>query len=632
MMGVSKPQRILVLIIACLMPFGVLLAQSDAGAYRMKTVVIDAGHGGQDPGNLGTGRYKKKEKDIALDVALRLGKLITEAYPKLKVLYTRDTDVFIGLNERADVANKADADLFISIHCNAAKNTEAAGVETFTLGLHKNDENLQVAMKENQAIFLEDDYQTKYEGFDPNSPESIIALTIMQSAFLEQSLKISSYIQRQFRDKVSRKDRGVKQAGFLVLRRTTMPSILIELGFLTNKEEEDFLNSDNGRLVMAAAIFQGFKDYKEKVEGGAVVAEPDPKAPKVVEAPVKEAEKPVAQTEAPVKQETKPVPSKADAEKEKADRERAEKEKAEQERMRKQKELEAVKAEKERLERIKQQQEAEAKRKAEEEAVRKAEAQRLAEEKAKMEQELEEARKRAEEKEKQAQAERIQREAVAEQARVEFAQRLAAREQAKLDSTRQIHAEQRARREKELEAARPKPEVKAVVPELAETPLTPEEAELLFLEKRKQELEDRISRIKVAQDSTKTEKKEAPKPVRQEAAAPVTETRPVVNERPTVEKTPAPQTQSGKGVVLSVQIFTSPTPVDVNSARFKGEKVRSYSQDGLYKYVVGEWKSMDEASSQQRRLRQAGFEGAFVVAFQNGNRITVQEARELLSK
>ncbi len=316
MTGVISPRRALSLLIISLAFAQVLRAQTDGGSYRMKTVVIDAGHGGQDPGNLGTGRYKKKEKDISLDVALRLGNLIKENYPKLKVLYTRDSDVFIGLNERADVANKADADLFISIHCNAAKNTEAAGVETFTLGLHKNDENLQVAMKENQAIFLEDDYQTKYEGFDPNSPESIIALTIMQSAFLEQSLKISSYIQKQFKEKVERKDRGVKQAGFLVLRRTTMPSILIELGFLTNKDEEDFLNTENGRGLMATAIFKGFKDYKDRVEGvttGSTDKDVKQQAPVAVEQ--NPAVKPTpAEATKPV-QETKPAPSKAEADK-----------------------------------------------------------------------------------------------------------------------------------------------------------------------------------------------------------------------------------------------------------------------------------------------------------------------------
>ncbi|MGB1318374.1 MAG: N-acetylmuramoyl-L-alanine amidase family protein, partial [Flavobacteriales bacterium] len=224
------------------------MTQNAEEPFRIKTIVIDAGHGGKDPGNLGTGRYKAKEKDIALEVALRVGEYIGKQFPDINVIYTRKTDVFIGLDGRAEIANDAKADLFLSIHCNAFPNPNSNGVETFVLGLHRNKENLQVAMKENSAIFLEEDYKTRYEGFDPNSAESIIALTIMQSAYLQQSLAISSYIQSQFKNRVGRRDRGVKQAGFLVLRKTTMPSILTELGFLTNKEEEDFLNSENGKV------------------------------------------------------------------------------------------------------------------------------------------------------------------------------------------------------------------------------------------------------------------------------------------------------------------------------------------------------------------------------------------------
>ncbi|MCF8258889.1 MAG: N-acetylmuramoyl-L-alanine amidase, partial [Flavobacteriales bacterium] len=443
MTGAHRAKRLSCLFIALAVSLFTATAQTEQGAYRMKTVVIDAGHGGQDPGNLGTGRHKKKEKDIALDVALRVGGFIKEIFPGIKVLYTRDKDIFIGLNERADVANKADADLFISIHCNAAKNIEAAGVETFTLGLHKNDENLQVAMKENQAIFLEDDYQTKYEGFDPNSPESIIALTIMQSSFLEQSLKISSYVQKQFKEKVGRKDRGVKQAGFLVLRRTTMPSILIELGFLTNVAEEDFLNSENGRLVMASAIFKGFQDYKERVEGGASAThrETEVKAPQVAEAAPKSETRPVEKQETAPKTEEKATAAvKPDAAKEEEDR------------IRRQKELDAAKVEKERLERMK----------TDHEAGRKAEAERLVKEKAAKEAELADAKRKAEEKEKAEQAERIHREAIAQQAKVEFAVRLAEREKAKQDSTQKVHAEQRERKQQALEQPRPVPAAEEV--------------------------------------------------------------------------------------------------------------------------------------------------------------------------
>lgn len=613
MLGAFRTERIAFLFIAVLLTAPQLWAQSGETAYRMKTVVIDPGHGGHDPGNVGTGRHKKKEKDIALDVALRVGSFIKEIFPDIKVIYTRDTDVFIGLNERADVANKADADLFLSIHCNAAKNPEAYGVETFTLGLHKNDENLQVAMKENQAIFLEDDYQTKYDGFDPNSPESIIALTIMQSAFLEQSLKISSYIQKQFKEKVGRRDRGVKQAGFLVLRRTTMPSILIELGFLTNVDEENFLNTENGRIIMASAIFKGFKDYKEKVEGGASASVPktEPKETKTEEQPREQVT--AANTDS-----------------------------AEEERLRKAKELEAAKAEKLRLENLKKEQEAANAKKTEEER-KKAELERLAKEKAAKEKALAEAKAKAEEDAKKAELDRVHREALAEQARVEFAERLIAQQKSKQDSMQQLHAEQRERKMAAIEAQKTDIETQApqqqepvakVVPALADKPLSPEEAELLFLEKRKRELEDRIAAIKGTDRETGTVTT-APEPVKQTQPTSTPSEKPVKT-APTATATPetstAPVKSDGKGIELSVQIMTSAKPLESNSPRFKGEKAHHYVQDGIYKYVVGRMNSLQEATNEQKRLRLAGFDGAFVVAFKGGERITLAEARQLLNE
>ncbi len=236
------------------------------GGYKIKTIVVDAGHGGKDPGNLGTGRYKTSEKHVALEVALKLGEKIKAEFPEIKVIFTRDKDLFIGLDERAKIANDANADLFISIHCNAAKNIGANGTETFVLGLHKTEENLLIAQQENSVIFMEDDYEAKYEGFDPNSAESIIALTMMQSAFLNQSIELSAHVQDEFVKQTHREERGVKQAGFLVLRKTTMPSILIELGFLTNKTDEDYLVSANGKEKMSLAIFNAFKTYKSKHE------------------------------------------------------------------------------------------------------------------------------------------------------------------------------------------------------------------------------------------------------------------------------------------------------------------------------------------------------------------------------
>ncbi|EGV45086.2 N-acetylmuramoyl-L-alanine amidase [Bizionia argentinensis JUB59] len=224
-------------------------------------VVLDAGHGGHDPGNLGSGY---KEKTIALNIVLEVGKEL-EKNKNIKVIYTRKTDVFIKLRERAAIANRADADLFVSVHCNAFTNS-AYGTETYVLGLHANEQNFNVAKKENEVIFLEDDYEKHYEGFDPNSPESLIGLTLMQEEYLDQSIQLASFIENNFTGKLKRKSRGVKQAGFWVLHNTYMPSVLIETGFLTYKPEGLYLNSNKGQAEMASAIKDAILNYKDNLD------------------------------------------------------------------------------------------------------------------------------------------------------------------------------------------------------------------------------------------------------------------------------------------------------------------------------------------------------------------------------
>lgn len=228
------------------------------------TVVLDAGHGGSDPGNLGTGRFKTTEKNVALDVTMKVGDYIAENYPEVKIVYTRKGDTFPSLAKRVETANTANADLFISIHCNAAENKTASGVETFVMGLHKSEESLANAMKENNSIFLEKDHEKNYDGFDPKNPDTYIIMSMRENLFLDQSIQLAKGVQDQFRTRVGRKDRGVKQAGFYVISFTNMPSILVELGFLSNSDEEDFLNSDDGKTYLASAIYRAFKDFKDK--------------------------------------------------------------------------------------------------------------------------------------------------------------------------------------------------------------------------------------------------------------------------------------------------------------------------------------------------------------------------------
>ncbi len=235
----------------------------NSGKYNIKTIVIDPGHGGKDPGALG--HSTSREKDIVLKVGLKLGEYIKENLPETKVVYTREKDVFIELHERAAIANKAQAELFISIHCNSAA-PAAYGTEIYVLGLHRTEENLAVAKKENAVIMMEDNYTDHSDGFDPNSSEGYVIISLVQNAHRTQSIDFATRVDSQFAQRVHRKSRGVHEAGFMVLYKTAMPSVLIELGFITNKNEEAYLLSEEGTTYMASAIFRAVKEYKENVE------------------------------------------------------------------------------------------------------------------------------------------------------------------------------------------------------------------------------------------------------------------------------------------------------------------------------------------------------------------------------
>ena len=240
-----------------------LISFNTTAQYKLKTVVIDAGHGGKDPGAVSGKLY---EKDITLSIALKVGNYIKENVPGVNVIYTRDDDTFVELFRRSEIANENKADLFISIHVNANTSTKAYGTSTYVMGLHKAQDNLELARLENKAILKEDNYKKTYKGYDPNSPETEIILNLMQNAYFDNSVKFASKVQSQFEKRASRKNGGVRQAGLIVLWNCTMPSVLIETGFITNKTEAAFLKSENGQSLIASAIYRAFKEYKKELE------------------------------------------------------------------------------------------------------------------------------------------------------------------------------------------------------------------------------------------------------------------------------------------------------------------------------------------------------------------------------
>jgi len=230
----------------------------------MRTIVLDAGHGGKDPGTHGK---KTKEKDVTLAVVLKLGKLLKSKYPDIKILYTRKTDDFIELHERAAIANRNNADLFISIHCNSGP-AHICGSETYAMGLHTSEINLKVAKRENAVVLKEENYLRKYEGFDPSSPLAHIFFANVQNTYLDRSLSLAQKVENQFQNMEGKTSRGVKQAGFIVLWKSAMPAVLIELGYLTHSKEEGVLRDKEGQDASAQSILKAISKYKEELEKG----------------------------------------------------------------------------------------------------------------------------------------------------------------------------------------------------------------------------------------------------------------------------------------------------------------------------------------------------------------------------
>ncbi|HEY5687500.1 MAG TPA: N-acetylmuramoyl-L-alanine amidase [Yeosuana sp.] len=257
----KTPKVILFVSFIFVIIFSSFVTSSENKSHQF-VVVLDAGHGGKDPGRPTKNGYI--EKDIALKIVLDVGEEL-EKNSNIKVIYTRKTDVFVDLFERGKIANRAKADLFVSVHCNA-HHTQAEGAETYVLGIHRNKTNFDVAKAENEVIYLEEDYEKKYAGFNPNSPEAVIGLTLAQEEYLDQSIQLASLIQHQFTNKLKRKDRGVKQAGFIVLHQTVMPSVLIETGFITNNSEGAYLNSRKGQNEISNSISVAITNYKKSLD------------------------------------------------------------------------------------------------------------------------------------------------------------------------------------------------------------------------------------------------------------------------------------------------------------------------------------------------------------------------------
>ena len=258
--SISMSKRILLYIVVSLL--AVLPVSAKGVPDKPFTVVIDAGHGGKDPGAIGK---IAQEKNLNLDVALLTGKMIKEQFPDVNVVYTRQTDIFLPLQKRADIVNSHNADLFICVHTNSSESKAAEGVETFILGTEKMDKNLDVAMRENSVIKLESDYQTAYQGFDPNSIDSYIMFELMQNAYMDQSLQFATFVQRQFVENLHRAERGVRQAAFWVLLKSACPSILLEMGFISNPAEEKYLASEKGQRDMAQSLCNAFAQFTHRM-------------------------------------------------------------------------------------------------------------------------------------------------------------------------------------------------------------------------------------------------------------------------------------------------------------------------------------------------------------------------------
>ncbi len=549
-----------------------LMAVTAVAAKGKFTLVIDPGHGGHDTGAIGK---ITKEKTINLNVALAFGRLVERNCPDVKVIYTRKTDVFIPLHTRADIANRNKADLFISIHTNALpKKRISRGLETYTLGMHRAADNLEVAKRENEVILYEKDYKQRYQGFDPNSSESYIMFEFMQDHNMAQSVELAKFVQRRTCAAAGRQNKGVKQAGFLVLRETSMPSCLIELGFISTPDEEQFLNSQNGVSRLGSGIYQAFLDYKRKYDSTTSVplkveTQPEVSAPAVV-AQAKVEDK---QTRKLTKQEKK------EQEKLKKEQEKLQKEqeRLQKEQERQQKEQEKLQKEQEKLQK---EQEKQARQQTKEEKKRT---------KSRMAQELADAR---------------------EGKDVDQAENASSPTAPSVDSI--------------VSAA---PVVARVVNEVAKAEPAKTEPVAPVVTKAESSKTAIVATTKTEPakvESTKTEPASKTESSKTAIVAPVaSKTESVASKTESV----ASKTESADAApVFKVQIMACDVQLRAKDPRLKGvNDATFYQEGGLYKYTVGASANYSEISSLRKTLS-AKFPQAFIIAFKNGQKMNVQTA------
>ena len=638
-------------------------------------VVLDAGHGGHDPGNLGNGYL---EKNIALNIVLRVGSILKQN-SNIKVVYTRDDDTFVDLFVRGEIANKAKADLFVSVHCDS-HSSDAHGAGTFVLGLHANEQNFEIAKKENSVIYLEDNYESRYADYDINSPESVIGLTIMQEEFLDQSIALAKNMQENFAGKLKRKDREVKQAGFIVLHQTFMPSVLIETGFLTNKAEGAYLNSAKGQAEMGTAIADAILRYRSGVQANAAPliasssTQPTPEPAlgdssiKSMDANEKELEVQVARkakedrvekerlAEAAKIAEAKEKERKqkeAMAEKARRDEE-ARKTKAAQEesdrleKEAKQRELAQLEAKKKEDEAAKKAQEDldEKERLAEADRIAKAEQaerDRIAEETKKRELAQIEAKRKEEEEAKKAQEELAEKNRLAEAARVAEAAEIEQKRK-EVAATAKREQEALAQKERLAEEARQANIAQAENERLAEEARKAKEAQVekdrLAEEAKKLELAQIAARRKEAAAAKKTEEELAEKNRLEEETKKI-QLAEIANKKAEVTKTEPdenvvadkPSSNTEGDVIFKVQLLASSKVIPLESKNFNGlgtlskEPIRD-----LYRYMYGSTSSYEAAKRLKSDADSKGYPTSYIVAYKDGQRIAVKEARKYVNE